>query len=102
MNTQPLTITTLDVCQNAEIDPIILRRQCKFCRAWFEPKPKANGRAQYCSDEHRYAHRNANRKALTLQRRIRRHQERTRSLALNEFGQMSGYINKQSSPVVFR
>lgn len=102
MNAQPLTTTTLDVCQDAEIDPIIRRRQCRFCRAWFEPKPKANGRTQYCSDEHRYAHRNADRKALTLQRRIRRYQERTRSLAINEFGQMSGYINKQSSPVVFR
>jgi hypothetical protein len=102
MNDQPMTPATLNVCRDAQIDPIIRRRQCKFCRAWFEPKPKANGRAQYCSDEHRYAQRSANRKALTLQRRIRRYQEQTRSLALNEFGQMSGYINKQSSPVVFR
>ena len=102
MSEQALTTTMLDVRQDAETSPITQRRQCKFCRAWFEPKPKANGRTQYCSDEHRYAHRNADRKALTLERRIRRHRERTRSLAPNEFGQMSGYINKQSSPVVFR
>jgi hypothetical protein len=102
MNDQPMTAAALNVCRDAEIGPTIRRRQCKFCLAWFEAKPKANGRTQYCSDEHRYAHRNADRKALTLQRRIRRYQERTRSLALNEFGQTSGYINKQSSPVVFR
>lgn len=100
MNAQPLTPTALNVCSDVENDPII--RKCKYCGAAFEPKSKANGLTAFCCDEHRYAYRNSNRKALRLEQRIRRHRERTRSLALNRFGQMSGPVNKQNSPVVFR
>jgi hypothetical protein len=100
MNAQLLTPAELNVCSDAENDPII--RKCKYCGFAFEPKPKANGLTAFCSDEHRYAYRNANRKARTLQRRETLYRERNRSRALNGFGQMSGYANKQSSPVVFR
>jgi hypothetical protein len=100
MNAQSMTPAALNVSLNAKNDPII--RKCKYCGAAFEPKSKANDLTAFCCDEHRYAYRNSNRKALRLEQRIKRHRERTRSLALNGFGQMSGPVNKQSSPVVFR
>src|SRR5215471_9866554 len=101
MNAQPITPTSLDVCLDAKSGPN-MHRHCKWCGFWFEPKPKANGLSTFCCDEHRYAYRNANRKAVRLEHRIKRYRERTRSLALNGFGQISGYANKQSSPVVSR